>query len=173
MNNVSKLAFALGMALVLPSAAVAAGTATSHVTVTASVSNTCTIQDTTLAFNSYDGLVNNLTTDLDGTATLTYQCNNKTVPSIGLGATSNPGHAITGTTRTMLNSTSTDYLSYELYSDLAHTSIWSTGTGVVTPFPTGVVGNSPKNITIYGKIPASQDAPTGSYSDTVTATINF
>jgi spore coat protein U-like protein len=166
MNNVSKLALALGMALALPAAAFA-GSATKPVTVTATVSNTCNISAATLAFGTYDGL--NGTSDVDGSAVLQYQCNNKTAPKIGLDAGQNSASA-TGTTRAM--SHGTDYLSYELYTDTGRLSVWG---NVATSWlaPGAVSSNSVTSATIYGRIPAAQDAPTGSYSDTVTATINF
>jgi spore coat protein U-like protein len=168
-NKLSKLALALGIALAVPSAAFAA--TTSHVAVSASVSNTCNIYDATLAFGTYDGLNTNAATNIDQTAALTYKCNNKTVPSIGLDTGANAANHTTGTTRAMSDGAS-DFLGYELYTNTAHTTVWGNAIGSWFTQP-AVPSNSLQTATIYGRIPSAQDAPTGSYTDSVLATINF
>ncbi len=65
-------------------------------------------------------------------------------------------------------------LNYNLYLDAARTTIWGDGTGGTQVYSNA---NPPNNtnvtVTIYGRIPASQDVSAGSYTNTVTATINF
>lgn len=65
-------------------------------------------------------------------------------------------------------------LSYNLFLDAARTVVWGDGTtgtghfGPVTPGE-GVTATA----TIYGRIPARQNAAVGVYADTITVTINF
>jgi len=63
-------------------------------------------------------------------------------------------------------------LEYNLYTDAGRTTVWGDGTASsVTAAGTG--SGAQQSLTVYGRIPASQSVPAGSYSDTVTATINF
>lgn len=67
-------------------------------------------------------------------------------------------------------------LSYNLYTDAARTSVWgdgTNGTSVVSANPFLVVGSNTVNYTVYGRIPAAQDRPAGSYSDTLTVTMTY
>jgi spore coat protein U-like protein len=76
-------------------------------------------------------------------------------------------------------------LNYNLYTTSARTTIWGNGSG-----GTSTVGGSftlgnctllllcsdeteSRNHTAYGRIPASQNVPAGSYSDTITVTVNY
>ena len=63
-------------------------------------------------------------------------------------------------------------LNYNLYPDAANSQVWGDGTGgtyqyVVNP------GNSAVSLTVYGTIPPGQDVGVGSYTDTVSVTMNF
>lgn len=63
-------------------------------------------------------------------------------------------------------------LNYNLFMDTARTTIWGDGTAGTSrygPFnPPNVI-----DLTIYGRVPALQDLPAGSYSDTIVVTVNF
>jgi spore coat protein U-like protein len=66
-------------------------------------------------------------------------------------------------------------LSYNLYSDSAHTLIWGDGTGGST-FATGTIVLSPPPsvhivINVYGVVPAQTTPAQGAYSDTIVATL--
>ena len=81
------------------------------------------------------------------------------------------GANASGTTRAM--NSGSDYLSYEIYQDATRTTVWgNSGTGLFTP-PTAP-SKSPRTFTTYGRVPAAQDVPAStSYTDSVTATVNF
>lgn len=67
-------------------------------------------------------------------------------------------------------------LSYNLYTNAARTSVWgdgSNGTSVISANPFLVVGSNTVNYTVYGSIPAAQDRPAGSYTDTLTVTMTY
>ena len=61
-------------------------------------------------------------------------------------------------------------LLYNLYQDVGHDQEWGTGGAAV------VVENTPstlETVDVYGLIAAGQEAPAGSYSDSVTITLNI
>ena len=100
-----------------------------------------------------------------------------TINCVGVGAGVDPvsvalsrGNAGSFQPRTMLRSG--EPLNYNLYLDATGTQIWGDGTGG-TQKSASVSNNRPVTITIYGRIPPGQDVSVGSYTDTITATINF
>jgi spore coat protein U domain-containing protein, fimbrial subunit CupE1/2/3/6 len=160
-----------GLAGLLAAAAPAfAGSATSTFSVTASVASNCTISTTSIAFGAYDPIVANATTPLDTTGSVTITCTKGAATTIGLNAGNNSANA-TGTTRAMKSGS--DYLSYEIYQDSGRSTVWgNSGAGLFTPAV--APDKAPRTFTMYGRVPAGQDVPaSGSYTDTVTATVNF
>jgi len=147
-----------------------AGSATSSFSVTASVVASCSISTTTLAFGNYDPIVTNASTPLDVNGSVTITCTKGATTTIGLDPGQNAANA-TGTTRAMATA-GPDYLSYELYQDTNHSTLWgNSGAGLYTP---AVAPNkNPRTFTIYGRIPPAQASTIGSYTDTVVATVNF
>jgi spore coat protein U-like protein len=97
----------------------------------------------------------------DGTATLTLTCTPGTSTMVKLDL----GLKASGSQRNMHKGT--DLLSYGLYTDAAM------GTGTAWPVAgvSGPVGNG--TVTVYGRIPAGQNMPTGSYTDTVLVSVDF
>jgi spore coat protein U-like protein len=64
------------------------------------------------------------------------------------------------------------FLLYNLYRDAARTIVWGDGTGG-TQVTTGHYNGVRLYFSVYGRIPALQDAAVGTYSDTVTVVVNF
>jgi spore coat protein U-like protein len=129
-------------------------------------SPSCTISTVSVNFGNYN--VFNATA-LDSTGRVTYRCNstafNITIHlSKGASSTFNP--------RTMTKGA--EVLGYNLYRNSARTNIWGDGTSG-TAFYTRAdpPNNSNVNVTVYGRVPAGQDVSAGTFSDTVTAVINF
>ena len=162
--------FALVLGAALAASASHAGTSNSNMPVTASVSSNCTISTAATAFGAYDPIVTNATAPLSGSGTVTVTCTHSAATAITLGQGANPATGSTDATpqRRMLAGSS--YLSYSLYSDAGATTVWGntpqsglghTGTGTAT------------NLTVHGRVPAGQNVPAGSYTDTVVATITF
>lgn len=155
----------------LVSSPVQAGTATANLTVTESVAANCSISTNTLAFGSYDPVTTHAASPLDGTGSIVVTCTNGASTTVTLGQGSNAAGGSTDTVplRRMKAGTS-NYLSYTLYQDAGRNTAWgnTSGTGVNH---TGT-GTS-TSITVYGRVAASQNVPTGSYTDTVVATITF
>ena len=149
--------------------AVAASKSTTF-NVSSSVSANCTISATDLNFGAYDPVVANKTTPLDVNTTVTVLCTKgSTGVTVGLDLGT---HAAAGS-RFMSNGT--DSLQYELYSDSAGGTVWgNAGAGLVAwPVfgPMGAGLGTPH--TVFGRVPAGQDVSVGSYSDLITATVNF
>jgi spore coat protein U-like protein len=162
---------AVAVAAVVAFAAPAlAATAQSNFNVTASVTNNCTITSTTLAFGAYDPISANATVALDAAGSVDVACTKGAAPTIGLNVGNNSANA-SGTTRAMSDG-SGGYLSYEIYQNSGRTAVWgNSGADLLTTVP--APSKAARSFPTYGRIPAGQDAASGSYTDTVTATVNF
>ena len=149
-----------------------AGSTSTSLSVTASVSNNCTISTAALAFGAYDPIVTNASTALDGTGTVTIACTKGASTTIGLDTGTHSGNA-SGTTRAMSDGAgSPSYLSYEIYQDSSRSTLWAnSGGGLFTP--AAAPSRAARSYTAYGRVPAGQDTPAGSFTDSVTATVNF
>lgn len=125
----------------------------------------CTISTTAVSFGTYNVFS---AVDLDSTGTVTYRCGTERNITITL----NRGGAATFNPRQMLKGS--EALNYNLYRDAARTTIWGDGTSGTQVYSDA---NPPNNqnvtVNIFGRIPAGQDVTAGSYTNTITATINF
>jgi spore coat protein U-like protein len=66
-----------------------------------------------------------------------------------------------------------DALNYNLFRDPSRLEIWGDGTGGSSRYgPMVPPNNTQVNLTIYGCIPVRQNVRVGTYSDTITVTIN-
>lgn len=149
-----------------------AATATSNLAVSASVTANCTIDASGgLAFGAYDPVVTNASTDLTGSGTINTTCTNGAAATItlGQGANADAGSTDAAPVRRMLSGTS-DYLSYQLYTDSGYATVWgnTAGTGAAVTGTGAAVST-----TVYGSVAAGQNVASGSYSDTVVATVTF
>ena len=156
-----------GIAVVLSSGYLEAASQTANLAVSSSVSNNCTITSAAVAFGSYDPVVANASTVLNGSGTVTVACTKGTSASIGL----NLGSNASGSTRRMTDGSS-NYLQYEIYQEGTYSNVWgSSGAGLL--IPAAAPSKAARNFTAYGQIFSNQDVPAGSYTDTVVATVNF
>jgi spore coat protein U-like protein len=149
-----------------------AGTATSSFTVTADVVASCTISTTGISFGNYDPVVTNHTTPLDANGTVTVACTNGAVTTIGMDQGANQSGTSTAAAPLRQMASGSNKVRYDLYQDTLHTTVWGDigGASAKSYTSTGMAGTT---FTIYGRMGAGQDAVTGSYTDTVTATIQF
>ena len=157
-------------ALLFTAGSAVAGSKSTTFNVTSTVSANCTITATDLSFGAYDPVVANKTTNLDVNTSVNVLCTKGSAGvTVGLDLGS---HAAAGN-RFMSNGT--DSLQYELYSNSAGGTVWgNSGAGLVTWPVFGPIGaGGGVSHTVFGRIPAGQDVSVGSYSDLVTATVNF
>lgn len=159
------------VALALAAPAAHAATAASNFTVSANVIAACSISTVNMSFGNYEPTTTHASTSLTVNGAVTITCARGTATWIDLSPGSNSANA-TGTTRAMAGGGS--YLSYELYQDNSLTTLWGTGNPGNAFVPAVAPNRNPRTFTIYGRIPAGQDTvPVGSYSDSITATVNF
>lgn len=166
---------ALGMLSV--TTLVHAGSATSNLAVSATVSANCTVATTPVAFGTYDPINGNASAALNGAGTVAIACTKAAAPNITLGLGSNAS----GSTRRMTDG-SGNYLTYELYQQpgtapatacsYSGATVWgTTGSGIFTP--TAAPSKAARSYNVCGQVAGAQDVNTGSYTDTVVATVNF
>ena len=126
----------------------------------------CSISTTSVSFGMYDVFD---TAPNDSTGTITLNCNGG---ARDLTVEIDRGGAATFALRHMVNGAS--QLRYNLYLNAARTAIWGDGTGGTQPYDVGnPANNKDVTLTIFARIPAEQDVSSGSYSDSVTVTVNY
>ncbi len=159
------------MGLLLEPALALAGSATSSFRVTATLDPTCSIQTTPATFGHYNPLTTHATAPLDIISSVTITCSKGMATTIGLDRGLHADDA-QGTTRAMKHLSKTEFLSYELYQDAVHTTLWGT-TGAHLVVPPIAPDTKPRTFLIFGRIPPAQDVSAGEYHDTVVAIVNF
>ncbi len=160
MRKFLKIAIGVTAAACLSSAAYA-GSATANLSVTASVATACSITTSSVAFGAYAG------SQIDANGTVTANCVTGTSWTIGLGA----GNGSGATTAARKLTSGANSLAYALFSDPTHSTNWGNTVGSDTIAGTGTGGNQAN--TVYGRIVSGLTPASGSYTDTVIATINF
>ena len=142
--------------------------------VQATVIANCTISAVNLNFGNYDPISANAAagSDLYGNTTVTVACT-KGAPNvwIGLDAGANSASAV-GTTRAMASAG--NFLNYDLYlanPNPAPGAVW--GNTQATGKSYVAASKAATAITVFGRVPKNQDAAVGTYTDTITATINY
>lgn len=144
---------------------------------TAHAAATCTVSATGPAFGIYDPL-KPTPTFANGSVTATCTLNSGRSQTVTLVSSYSAGNSGNFSSRSMLSGASV--LSYNLYYDDAYTQIRGDGTGgsltgsasltLTRSNPTQTL--TPPSV-IYGRIPAGQDVPAGSYSDTIVITVTY
>ena len=163
------LALAGATALVVGAMSGSQAATTSDIAVTATVTARCDITTTqAVAFGAYDPLS---VTDATTTGILSVTCTNGSDATVTL---DEGDHADTGSTaanpsRQMSDGETVEsFLGYALYTDAGYQTEWDGVTGQAYT-GTGTAGS----LTVYAVLPAEQNVPAGSYSDTVVATITL
>ena|SRR5438132_14247503 len=175
-------AFAL---LLLADAPARAGSANQTFNATASVAAKCLMSSIgDLSFGAYDPVVTNASTGLSGNTSFTLTCTRSASPVISLSlANGNFGQNLAGK-RSMNNGTpgAGNFLSYDLFvpSSVGNASTatpsvvyWGDNTSGTSTFSPSVPSVAAQTVTIFGSVLPGQDVATGTYSDSVTATVNF
>jgi spore coat protein U-like protein len=165
------VASATALILGVSSGTQAASPQNADLNVSATVEANCTIATTAVDFGAYDPIVTNLSTDLDAQGEVTVLCTNgaSATVTLGQGVDPGPGSTDAAPARRLKHSTA-DYLTYILYSDGGHSTVWgnTAGTGV-SHTGTGLS----TDLHVYGRLAAGQNKPVGTYTDTVVASVTF
>ena len=170
MKNLSLTAFLAAMAMAgtayVTIAPLSAASTTTTMPVSATVTNNCTIATNPIAFGSYDPIVAHASADLDAAGAVTIACTKGAVTCIGM----DTGVNAASSTRRM--SSGADFLTYELYQDSSRSTVWGNSGGALYNSGTSPSKDA-RTFQVNGRITAGQDVSAGSYTDTVTATVNF
>jgi spore coat protein U-like protein len=123
----------------------------------------CTgISTSPVAFGAYD----RFSGPLDATGSVSVTCTLDLPFQVELTA----GGGAAFDPRRMQHDSGPYQLAYNLFLDPARSVIWGDGTGGTQVYD-GVGNGATLDVTVYGRIPASQSVGVGSYSDTVAATV--
>jgi spore coat protein U-like protein len=129
-----------------------------------------------IAFGSYDLLA---TAPRDSQMTLAVRCEGQgTAQNVTLSVRiDGGGSGAPVQARRMLHTGGTgDTLAYGLFRDAARSAVWGVTEGVDTVgalLAVPAVGAVSFQFTVFGRIPARQDARVGSYADAVQLTVNY
>ena len=121
---------------------------------------TCTLGVQGVIFGSYDTLSAQST---DSAGSISVSCDSSDSFTIALSS----GHG-TMLSRQMQSGAYT--MTYNLYTDSLRSIVWGDGTSGTTLVST--TGSS-ATYAVYGRIPAAQNLPAGSYIDSITVTLTF
>jgi spore coat protein U-like protein len=145
-----------------------AATATTSFAVTSTVVNSCIVAALPLAFPTY---VPTTATATTGSTTLNVTCTSGAPFTVSFSNGSGTGaDATAGASGRMMTGPSSAQLMYNLYQDASYTQAWgSSGAYLMAGSGTGLPGT----MTVYGRIPASQTAAAGAYTDTINVTLTF
>ena len=141
------------------------------VTIRASGTAVCSVSSTGTAFGVFDTLSGS---DKDVIGTISVTCTGNIGDAVNYVIALSPG-GDSFASRTM--QAGGPQLTYNLYSDGAHTSVWGDGTGgtsTVSDSYSLPASSSTRQYTVYGRIPGAQSgAAAGSYADTLVITLTY
>jgi spore coat protein U-like protein len=123
----------------------------------------CTVSASGVIFGNYDTLSNVARVS---TGDINVTCDLLTPPYTIL---LSPGN---GTYASRAMSGGGTVLQYNLYTDPTHLIVWGDGTGG-TSVGAGLATGANQVHTVYGRIPAAQNVPVGTYSDMIIVTVTF
>lgn len=130
----------------------------------------CSVSLTDIAFGSYNPYALSPT---DTVGTISVSCSSPDPGNSTMSIAFGPGGSGNVNARAMQADGHPLY--YNLYSNAAHTVIWGDdsggGSSVAANFPAASDGTI--KLSIYGRIPAQQNAWVGTYRDTVTVTVSY
>jgi spore coat protein U-like protein len=154
--------------------------ATTTIPVTATVSQSCSISTVSaLAFGTYDPIGINSTAALNASGQVSIACSKG---SIGVTIAMDGGTHAVGAQRQMIGTSAKGLLNYNVSlppgtaagavcTSAAGTAWTATGAGLLTL--TASPSKAARSYYVCGSIPAGQDVPADTYTDTILATLNF
>lgn len=149
----------------LMAAAAQAQSVTDTMDVTITIQDACEISTapTTLDFGTHGVLSANV----DSTSTISVTCTTDAAYNIGLdGGDSGDINA-----RVMGQSSGTNTVGYQLYTESGRATVWGNTVGTDTVASTGT--GTEQEFTVYGRVPPQATPPADTYNDTVTVTVSY
>ncbi|MDE2434652.1 MAG: spore coat protein U domain-containing protein [Sphingomonadales bacterium] len=161
-----KIAFGFAALAAVAASPALAASASNQMPVSVNVINSCTVAASPMAFGTLTSVGG---VNVDTTANVDLVC------TIGAGydVAMDVGTHATGAQRFLQNTTdATKKIPYGVFRDSARTSNWGNTSGTDTSIGTTATGTA--TLVAYGRIPSTAvSVPAGSYTDTVTVTVNF
>lgn len=133
----------------------------------------CSVSVTTVAFGSYNPFSGSVS---DSTSTIQVSCSLGGLISLGVSYEIKLSAGGAGSYAPRRMSSGANTLNYNLYTSNARTTVWGNGTGSTGTISDGyLLGlfTVNRNYTVYGRVPALQNARGGAYADTITVTVNY
>lgn len=133
----------------------------------------CSTSATVLAFGGYNPFS---VTALDSTGDITVSCTLGGIVSllVSYEIKLSSGGAGSFSPRRMANGANT--INYNLYTSSGRTTIWGNGTsstGTVSDSYLLGIGTTVRHYSVYGRVPALQNARSGGYLDSITVTVEY
>jgi spore coat protein U-like protein len=122
------------------------------------------VSETPVSFGVYD--VFSAAPNNNGVGNLVIRCSGGGGP---FAVTLSTGQSNSYVSRLMRSGS--NQLTYNLYISAARTVVWGNGSGGSSPV--SVAKNRTDTLSIFGHIPAGQDAAVGFYTDNINATVSF
>lgn len=141
-----------------------AGTATTTLGVSLTINAGCNVSSSPVAFPTQTVL----SSGVPQTGSVSVTCTNTTPYNVGLDAGAGSGATVASR---LMTGPSSATVTYGLYQDSGHASVW--GNTIGTNTVTGTGNGNAQSLTVYGYIaPQTTPAP-GAYADTVNVTVTF
>jgi len=140
---------------------------------TASALANCSTSATTIPFGSYNPFAAGNT---DRSGTVTVSCSLGGLISLLVSYTIKLSPGLYGSYATRKLASGGNRLNYNLYTSAAYSTVWGNGTGGTGTVSDGYLlglTTTNRNYTVYGRLPALQNLPSGAYSDTITITVEY
>lgn len=151
------------LSAVLASTAQAA-TATNTFNVTMTITSQCTVTNPTVMGFGAAGVLSS--TKIQSNS-FQVTCTNTTPYTIGL----DTGLHASGSQRRMLGgATNTEFVNYELYTDVGRTTVWGNASG---SWVSGTGNGAAQSYNVFGSVPAQTTPSPGNYTDTITITVTY
>jgi spore coat protein U-like protein len=125
----------------------------------------CAVGSGSLAFGSLLGFARTAT--LNGAGTLTVACTASAPYTLAL----DKGFGPSISSRLMKVSGGSATISYQLYQDAGHSTIF--GDGTIGSAKSGIGTGAAQLIDVFGQIPSQNISAAGDYSDSITVTVIF
>ncbi|MYM40155.1 Csu type fimbrial protein [Duganella qianjiadongensis] len=143
------------------------GSITTNLQSSATISSSCMVSANSVSFGTVTPAASGTVT---ANSSITAKCSNglpyNVMVSAGVGGTSTKARAMTGA-----NSSNTDKLSYQVYSDSGYSTRWMDEKG---PLILGFTGNGAAQlIPVYGSLSLNQYLIPDTYTDSLTVTLSY